>query len=502
MIVAGRYRLDEVLGSGGMATVYRARALALDEDVALKLLREELTANRKAVARFAREARAASRIDHPSVVRVIDFGFAADQGFYFLVMEHLQGTSLEERLERGPLGIISALHVLSQIASGMARAHELGVIHRDLKPDNVVLTQRGGRSDHAKVVDFGLSRLSESNEAAVTRIGEVIGTPVYMAPEQWQGQPIDPRVDLYSFGVLAYQVVAGAPPFESENTMGLMLAHLQEVPLPLQSRRGGVPEPVIEVVHKCLQKARDDRPPDFKEVVFRLADAWADISGPPPQLSYVGGPSLPCGPDSAPTLLDPSHAPHVEGAASLSRELERLRGVRRRRLTELAGAIWPVSLPLAVRSLMDRVKRGETDVASRAEALALAHVEQQLARERLAAGAADLRLQLVDANLRNAGLSELVDDAQVWPVEHVERALVAHRRSEEQELSLLDERLRSAVRALSELEQGLSPIYEQLARHVHQAARSNEHVRDHVTAFGRVDGAIAALQMQLNAIPA
>ncbi|MEZ4339065.1 MAG: serine/threonine-protein kinase [Sandaracinaceae bacterium] len=501
MRVAGRYELLEVLGAGGMATVFRARALGLGEDVALKVLRDELTHSRTAVARFAREARAASRIDHPNVVRVLDFGFARDQRFYFLVMEHLDGESLEQRLGRGPLPMFGALHVLSQVASGMARAHELGVIHRDLKADNVMLVQHAGRSDHVKVVDFGLSRLSRSEEVGITRAGDILGTPTSMAPEQWRGRPIDERVDLYAFGVLAHHVVAGSPPFERERTVALMVAHVDEAPPPLSARRQGVPPALDDVVRRCLEKEPDARPASFGALLADLARAWTSISAPPPQLSYVGGPTLPGGPDTAPTALDDSVL-HVERAAPLIRELERLRGVRRRRLTELAGVLWRGAPPPDITALTQAIEHSEARITARAEALALAEAELRAAEERLAHGEADLRLQLVDANLALGGFDDLgdfaYDDTAPAPrVEEAEHALAEHRRAERVELGACAERIRAAVATLARLEMELAPSYETLARHVQEASHGAPNVRPYLEAFGRVDGAIAALQQRL-----
>ncbi len=498
MEVAGRYRLDEVLGAGGMATVFRAHALGLGEDVALKVLREELTHSRTAVARFAREARAASRIDHPNVVRVLDFGFAREQGFYFLVMEHLAGRSLEKRIARGPLPMAAALHVLSQIAAGMARAHELGVIHRDLKPDNVVLVDRAGRSDHVKIVDFGLSHLSESEEVDITRAGDILGTPAYMAPEQWRGRAVDGRADLYAFGALAHQVVTGKPPFDRDRTVSMMMAHMEEAAPRLSGRREGVPPVLDDAVARCLEKDPAARPASFAALLRELAGAWRSIGGPPPQLSYVGGPTLPGGSDTAPTALDDTTL-HVERAAPLSRELERLRGVRRRRLTELAAVLWRGAPPERVTSLMDAIERGEAHIAARAEALALAEAELREAEERLARGEADLRLQLVDANLALAGFGELAlaDTEPVPRVEEAEHALAMHRQVERAELGALAERLRGAVAALAKLEGQLAPSYEALARHVQDASHGDPTARPFLEAFGRVDGAIAALQQRL-----
>jgi hypothetical protein len=217
-VVADRYRIDAVLGEGGMGIVYRAEHLHLRKRFAIKVLLPEWTSIPDVVARFEREAVAAGNIQSPHVVAATDFGRLPD-GSFFLAMEHVDGRTLATVLEGGALESARALHVLRGMVSALLAAHALGIVHRDLKPENIMLIERDADPDFVKVLDFGIAKIEagalrgDASSAPLTRMGTVIGTPDYMSPEQALGQPVDARSDLYSAGVILFEMLAGRRPF-------------------------------------------------------------------------------------------------------------------------------------------------------------------------------------------------------------------------------------------------------------------------------------------------
>lgn len=233
-IVGGRYSVGEVLGRGGMGLVFRAKHVGIGRSVALKILRPDLLDSDDAVTRFAREARAAASIGHPNVVEVFDFGHT-EQGEPWLAMELLEGETLGQRLRRsGPLPVASALRIVRQVCRALAAAHARGVIHRDLKSDNVFLVEREGE-DFVKLVDFGISKLldHEDGRGPATRDGVVLGTPHYMAPELVEGKPPpDHRVDLYALGCIAYEALTGQLPFNGRTPLEVAYKHVHASPAP------------------------------------------------------------------------------------------------------------------------------------------------------------------------------------------------------------------------------------------------------------------------------
>jgi serine/threonine-protein kinase len=272
-LFAGRFRIEALLGSGGMASVYLAR----DEThgrVALKLLHRRLLADVEIMGRFRREARAISLIEHPNIARVLDFGHS-DLGVPYLAMEHVAGPDLGCVLAQGErLSPDRALSVLSQVAAALAAAHEAGVVHRDLKPSNVALVPGGdGRDDRVKVLDFGMAKILRADETASLSIpGATYGTPEYMSPEQISGEPLDHRTDVYSFGILAFELVAGRPPFVG-SMVDVMDAHLSRAPgPPSQASNRAVPPGIDGLVAKCLEKQPDRRYQDAKELRGALSD--------------------------------------------------------------------------------------------------------------------------------------------------------------------------------------------------------------------------------------
>jgi eukaryotic-like serine/threonine-protein kinase len=218
-VVAGRYRLEARLGEGGMGVVYRARHVLIDRVVALKLIRPDLRGETHLRAWMLREARAANRVDHAHIIDIHDIG-ETEEGELYLVMEYLIGTPLSQELSRGPMPIARAIDILEQMCAALARAHDLGVVHRDLKSDNILLTARGGRKDYVKILDFGLAAIARDPRLAPK--GAVFGTPEYMSPEQARGEDASSYSDLYALGVLLFEMLTGQLPFRSNDREQLL----------------------------------------------------------------------------------------------------------------------------------------------------------------------------------------------------------------------------------------------------------------------------------------
>ncbi len=264
-VMARKYRVEKLLGEGGMGRVYRANQLVLEKPVVLKLLHPALQKDPRTVARFQREAKAASRLSHPNSIDVLDFG-QTDDGALFIAMEFVDGRDLHQVLtEDWPLPEPRIIRIVTQILSALADAHQAGVIHRDLKPENImVVARRGGESDVVKVLDFGIAKIVDGGAEggpSLTRTGFVCGTPEYMSPEQARGAPLDARSDLYSVGVLLYQMVTRQLPFSSDSAMGYATKHLTEDPKPPNTLRPGSCSRELEaLVLWALRKEPADRP--------------------------------------------------------------------------------------------------------------------------------------------------------------------------------------------------------------------------------------------------
>ena len=218
--VAKKYRVEAMIGEGGMGKVYKATQLVLDKPVVLKVLRQALLSDERTVARFQREAKAASRLNHPNSISILDFGQAED-GAMYIAMEYVSGKDLHHILSREwPLPEGRVIKIVAQVLSALSDAHGAGVIHRDLKPENIMIEQRKNDADFVKVLDFGIAKITDSSGEdgpALTRAGFVCGTPEYMSPEQARGAQLDHRSDLYAVGVILYQLTTGLLPFDSES---------------------------------------------------------------------------------------------------------------------------------------------------------------------------------------------------------------------------------------------------------------------------------------------
>ena len=271
--LAGKYRVDARLNEGGMGTVYRGTHVLMDKTVAIKVLRPSLAADEKIVARFSREARAASRISHPNALSVTDFG-EDDSGHVFLVMEFLSGKTLKQLIrDEGPLPLARVVDITRQIGDALHAAHAQGVVHRDLKSDNIMLldTMTG---DHAKVLDFGIAKINEPDGAVDTNLTApnlVIGTPQYMSPEQCsQDSEIDARSDIYSFGVILYEMLVGHVPFSGDSPTMVMMKHLQDPVPSVLEERSDLPASVARVVARAMAKVPRNRYQNVAELVEDL----------------------------------------------------------------------------------------------------------------------------------------------------------------------------------------------------------------------------------------
>jgi serine/threonine-protein kinase len=255
-----------------MSSVYLARHVLIDRLMAIKTLRRDLATDPVQRDRFIREARAVNRINHENIVEITDFG-ETDDGLVYLVMEYVPGESLLRVMAAGPMPSIRALHIARQSASALGRAHEMGVVHRDLKPENMLLLARHGRPDFVKILDFGIAKILDA--PSLTGSQQIFGTPGYIAPEYIQSTNIDGRADLYSLGVILYELVTGALPFDYEYPGDLLVKHVTEPPIPLRERYPSVDPPVEEFVLRCLEKDPDRRFRDsfhFLEELERVAE--------------------------------------------------------------------------------------------------------------------------------------------------------------------------------------------------------------------------------------
>jgi serine/threonine-protein kinase len=272
-----RYRIERLLGEGGMGFVYLARHKVIDKKVAVKVLRAELAKDEEIFERFVQEARAASSVGNPHIVDVSDFGDLPDGSKYF-VMEYLDGVSLSQIID-GPdeIPMERIYKVGLEMSDGLAAAHNAGIIHRDLKPDNVYVVQRGNDPDFVKILDFGIAKVTNDAENKITRAGAVFGTPHYMSPEQAAGAPIDHRTDIYSLGVMIYELVSRQLPFTADNFMGILTQHMYKAPIPPRALVSGpgvdCPPPLEAIILKCLSKKPEARYQTMEELHADLATA-------------------------------------------------------------------------------------------------------------------------------------------------------------------------------------------------------------------------------------
>ncbi len=283
-VVAGRFRMERSLGSGGMADVFAARDLATGRPVAVKLLKKDIADNAEATERLRREGEVLKKLEHPAIVRLETFGKLED-GRLFIAMELLEGETLGERIRRdGKLEPSDLTPIVVGACAGLEAAHQMGIVHRDLKPDNIFLEQ-GPQGMQVKLLDFGISKVTGSDK--LTQTGEVLGTPRYMAPEQLSAErDLDGCTDVYALGVILYEALAGSPPFLAATPTDLIVAILHGKVTPLRSFRPDLPEDVDAVVTRAMSRAREARHGSARE----LAAAWLAAASPPERAS-VGAPA-------------------------------------------------------------------------------------------------------------------------------------------------------------------------------------------------------------------
>jgi serine/threonine-protein kinase len=337
-VINDRFRIISVIARGGMGRVYRAEQVPLGRLVAVKTLDPRSQGgdtDPQFQQRFFLEASVASMLQHPNTVTVFDYGRTAD-GVYFIAMELVEGRSLYHVIrEEAPMSPGRVIHVAIQIARSLREAHRLDVIHRDLKPGNVLLTRHGDEEDFVKVLDFGLVKHVETeSEQELTKAGLFMGSPKYMSPEQIRGERVDARSDIYSLGVVMYEMLAGKVPFDRENTVKVLMAHMHEAVPPIPT--SDCPVGLAELVMRCLAKRPDGRPSSMDEVILLLkqstgmsltmSGAFAlsqelRLSGSPPpthtgRVSSLGTPTHPFGPGQAPHPSVPAYSgevPHLSG---------------------------------------------------------------------------------------------------------------------------------------------------------------------------------------------
>jgi eukaryotic-like serine/threonine-protein kinase len=272
-VVAGRYELEELVGTGGMSSVFRARDTLLERRVALKILHQHFTEDEQYVERFRREARAVASLSHPNIVTILDRG--EDEGRQFIVFELVEGRTLAEVLhEEGRLPVPRALEIAIQVARGLGFAHEQGLVHRDVKPQNVILNGDG----RAKVTDFGIARSLEVQ--GVTQSGAVLGTSNYIAPEQASGKPVDRTTDVYSLGVVLFELLTGEVPFPGESFVAVAMQHVSEPPPSVLEVRPDVSVRVARAVDRALEKDPADRFPTMDAFAAELEACLAELDAP------------------------------------------------------------------------------------------------------------------------------------------------------------------------------------------------------------------------------
>jgi len=293
-IVGGRYRITQVLGEGGMGRVYLAEQQMGTNirKVAVKTLQTQFAKDPQVLARFHRECGTVSELEHPNTIQFFDFGQTPD-GHLYIAMEYVQGQSLSDVLQQGPMHPERAVRIIAQICGSLEEAHGRGVVHRDLKPDNVILTTRAGQSDFVKVLDFGIAKRSEAKDQAqeqkLTQQGMVLGTPPYMSPEQFTGKELDPRSDIYSLAIMAYEMLTGRLPFEADTAWQWATQHMTAQPFPFEMTptSAGIPHAMKQAILRALSKDPMQRQANVRQFYQELSSGGTGVGAVSPSLPTV-----------------------------------------------------------------------------------------------------------------------------------------------------------------------------------------------------------------------
>ena len=399
--VGGRFKVEELIGQGGMGKVYRGRHLALDRFVCLKMLKPALLEDPTVVGRFEREAMAASRLNHPNSIQVLDFGRNEADGALYLVMEYVQGKDLRAVLrDEWPVPEERLCRIMAQVLAALSEAHAHHVIHRDLKPENIMIEQRRDHPDFVKVLDFGIAKILDSDLPGLTRADVVCGTPQYMAPEQATGGKLDARCDLYAVGVMLYQMVTSHLPFDGDSSMDVLTRQVHELPVPPRKRQPGAPisEPMESLILHVLSKDPARRPQSAEELRQLLIAVPQGNVAAAERAAHDRRPAVPTEPrQSSRPARTPARAPErgqrrlpssaIAGAAALAL---------------LAGLAWRWQRSNHARPMlrMSAVAMPGSRDAARAIELVRSAAEREAAGDHGAAR--DLLLQAVEADPENA----------------------------------------------------------------------------------------------------
>ena len=315
--IGGRFKVSEMLGAGGMGSVYLARQLSVDRDVAIKILRKDTADDTLAARRFLLEAKATSRLKNDHTVTIYDFG-QTDDGHLFIAMEFLEGRTLRQKLDmERALSLEETVNIIDQIGESLAEAHEQGIVHRDLKPENILLATRSKGAEFVKVLDFGIARAQELNDGgALTATGTVAGTPAYMSPEAVTGKTVDARADVYALGVMVYEMLSGDAPFKGDTPFVVMQQHVMHNPPPLATLLQDLPPAVSSFVGRCLMKDPKHRPIDASAFRRGLELAVAGKEQTSPDHATLAG-----HPSAGPATTSPYSQPIVSGGGDTAAAL-------------------------------------------------------------------------------------------------------------------------------------------------------------------------------------